>query len=98
LPESAYELPILQALDKAGGRAPAREVVAAVGKVVESKLTALDQEVLPNGGKRWENRVQFARLRLKEKGKLLSGSPRGVWELSDEGRVEAADGGTDGAS
>jgi restriction endonuclease Mrr len=86
LPESEYELPILRVLADHDGRAPAREVIAAVGKIVSAKLTALDREELPNGGKRWENRVQFTRLRLKERGLIESGSPRGLWELSDAGR------------
>jgi negative regulator of replication initiation len=87
LPESAYELPILQALVDQGGRAPAREVIAAVGEAVRERLTRLDQADLSNGGKRWENRVQFTRLRLKERGLIQSGSPRGVWEISDLGRA-----------
>jgi hypothetical protein len=86
LPETEYETPILRALESQGGRAPAREVVAAVGQAIEDKLTDLDRDDLPNGGKRWENRVQFTRLRLKERGLIKSGSPRGIWEISDQGR------------
>jgi Mrr N-terminal domain len=92
LPESAYEQPILKALVGQGGRAPAREVITAVGDAVREKLTQLDQADLSNGGKRWENRVQFTRLRLKERGLLLSGSPRGVWEISDLGRTALDEG------
>lgn len=85
LPESEYELPILRVLADRGGSAPARDVVTAVGKMVADRLTELDREELPNGGQRWQNRIQFTRLRLKERGLIKSGSPRGLWELADAG-------------
>jgi restriction endonuclease Mrr len=85
LPESAYEQPILRALAERGGSAPARDVVHAVGELVADQLTELDREKLPNGGERWQSRVQFSRLRMKEKGLIKSGSPRGLWELADVG-------------
>jgi hypothetical protein len=86
LPESAYEHPILGALVAAGGRAPAAEVISDVGRALTDELTPLDKEELPNGGLRWENRAQFTRLKLKERGLIVSGSPRGIWEISDAGR------------
>jgi Mrr N-terminal domain len=85
LPEREYELPILRALGREGGKAPAREVIAAVGEELGEKLTDLDRESLSTGDFRWENRVQFTRLRLKERGLIESGSPRGIWEISDRG-------------
>lgn len=90
LPESQYELPILRVLAERGGSAPARDVVDAVGKLVADRLTELDREELPNGGQRWQSRVQFTRLRLKERGLIKSGSPRGLWELADAGAAELA--------
>jgi hypothetical protein len=85
LPEEAYEVPILQVLDEGGGRAPTREVVDAVGRIVESRLTKMDKEEMEKGLPRWRNRVQFTRLRLVERGWLASNSPRGVWEITDQG-------------
>lgn len=86
LPESEYELPILAVLESRGGSAPARDVVHAVGEIMAERLTERDRELLPNGGgERWQNRVQFSRLRMKEKGLIKSGSPRGLWELADAG-------------
>jgi hypothetical protein len=86
LPEREYELPILQYLDESGGRAPSREVVQAVGAALADRLTELDRQELTAGDVRWENRVAFVRLRLVERGELLRGSPRGTWEISDQGR------------
>jgi hypothetical protein len=85
LPESEYELPILQALVESGGRAPTREVVERVGELVADKLTELDKENLSSGDVRWENRVQFTRLRMIEEGLLKKGSPRGTWEIGPAG-------------
>lgn len=86
LPESEYETPILRVLEERGGRAPTREVVQAVGEIVRDRLTDLDKAALASGDIRWENRVQFTRLRMIEHGLLQKDSPRGTWEISDKGR------------
>jgi len=85
LPESEYEGPILTVLGERGGSAPARDVVERVGALIEDRLTPLDRETQANGLKRWESRVQFTRLRMRKAGLVQAGSPRGVWELSDQG-------------
>jgi hypothetical protein len=86
LPESEYEIPILRSLDERGGRAPSREIVEAVGRALGDKLTELDRQPLKSGDIRWENRTAFVRLRLIERGELVKHSPRGTWEISDDGR------------
>jgi Mrr N-terminal domain len=86
LSERAYELPLLEVLDAAGGRMPTREAVAAVGERIADQLMSMDHDVLEHGRERWEMRVQFVRLRLVEAGMLEKESPRGVWEISDAGR------------
>jgi hypothetical protein len=86
LPEQEYELPILRALEEAGGTAPSKLVTEAVGQALASRLTDLDKEPLRSGDIRWQNRVQFTRLRLVEEGFLKKDSPRGTWEISDKGR------------
>lgn len=86
LDEHAYEIPILRALEENGGRAAAREVIDRVGEMVDDQLTPLDREMVETGGIRWQARVQFARLRMKEQGQLKPDSPRGTWEITDDGR------------
>ncbi len=86
LSERAYEIPILRTLEEHGGRAAAREVVDRVGELVDDQLTPFDREKVETGGIRWQARVQFARLRMKERGLLKQDSPRGIWEISDTGR------------
>ncbi len=85
LPESEYVEPILRVIDANGGRAPAREVIEGVGAIVDDRLTPLDKETLQSGSVRWHNRIQFTRLRMVNQGLLKRGSPRGVWEITDEG-------------
>lgn len=91
LPESEYEVPILRALADTGGRRPTREVVDEVGRMLDGRLTSVDHEPIRDGGPpRWQNRVQFARLRLVKAGLMNADSPRGVWEISaaGEGRLK----------
>jgi Mrr N-terminal domain len=86
LPESEYELPILRALDELGGWGAASEVIERVGKLLEADLTPEDHMQIASGLVRWKNRTQFVRLALIKSGDLIQGSPRGVWEISDQGR------------
>lgn len=86
LPESEYWLPILQILVEAGGEARSRDVIATLGDRLRSHLMPRDYEVLEMGEVRWQNRARFARLRMKELGLVSSDSPRGIWEITEEGR------------
>jgi Mrr N-terminal domain len=86
LPDGAYELPLLAILDEHGGRAPTREVLDALGERLGDRLMPADHEQLRTGEVRWRNRAQFVRLRLIERGEMKRDSPRGVWEISEQGR------------
>jgi hypothetical protein len=96
LPEEEYVEPLLQVLRDRGGRAPAREVIDEVGRRLADRLTRLDKEPVSSGGVRWQNRVQFARLRLLERGLLKRNSPRGLWEITDRGSEQVRPAGTSG--
>jgi hypothetical protein len=85
LPESEYEVPILEQLVARGGRAHATEITNAVGTQLADRLTDLDRQPLDSGEVRWRNRVQFTRLRLKDRGLLSANSPRGIWEITPAG-------------
>lgn len=86
LSEEAYELPLLAALADAGGSGTSRDITEAVGATLDGRLTGLDRESLKSGGIRWENRIQFVRLKLIERGFLEKDTPRGTWAISDAGR------------
>jgi hypothetical protein len=85
LPEVEYDQPILEALVEAGGRAPKREVIEAVGNKLQSRFLPTDLARLGNE-ERWKKRAQFRRLRLVDQGFIQRGSPRGVWEITEDGR------------
>ena len=89
LPEDAYEMPLLLSLAEAGGAAPSRAIVQAVGERLGSRLTDLDKEPLAGGAIRWENRVQFVRLKLIQRGLMTKEAPRGTWAISEEGKKYA---------
>jgi hypothetical protein len=78
-------VPILEILRDNGGRAPTREVIDALGERFDGRLSDADREPLSSGEIRWRNRAQFARLSLIEQGDMAKGSPRGVWEISEQG-------------
>ena len=87
LPEENYERPLLKALADAGGQAPYRDVVEAVGRELKDRLMPADFENLNSGAVRWQSRLQFVRLRLIERGYLDKNAPRGVWGITDAGRA-----------
>jgi Mrr N-terminal domain len=85
LPESEYHRPILEAITEAGGRAPKQVVIDGVGKRLSERLTEVDREELDSGGIRWQSRIQFARLRLVDRGLIEKNAPRGTWAITEEG-------------
>lgn len=89
LPQDEYVGPILDAIVAAGGAAPTQTILQAVGQRLQSKFHQADRERLPTGGIRWQNRAQWVRLRLVEEGLLSKDSPRGIWQVTDQGRSRA---------
>lgn len=85
LPLEDYFDTIIDVLRDQGGQAAARDVIAAVGDRLSDRLTSADKEPIESGLIRWQNRVQFARHRLVEAGRISKTSPRGVWALSPNG-------------
>lgn len=90
-PEEAFEQPILTVLDEAGGSLPYREALTAVGERMEPILNEHDRFTDDKGVARWEKRVPFVRLRLVERGLLAGDAPRGIWQLTDQGRAALAE-------
>ncbi len=87
-PQEAFRIPILRALVSMGGRGKVSDVLDRVEPLVAGQLRAVDREPLPSDHRqpRWRNSAQWARLELVTDGLLRSDSPRGVWEISEEGR------------
>ncbi|GBC77825.1 hypothetical protein HRbin08_01307 [bacterium HR08] len=87
-PEDAFRRLILEVLVELGGRAPMSEVLDRVEKKMEGRLTPHDYKPLPSDPKtiRWRNTAQWCRNTLVREGLMKGDSPRGVWEISEEGR------------
>lgn len=86
--ENAFFMPILQVLSDMGGRGRAGEIVEQVGQVMEPVLRDVDYEPLESDRKpRWQKAANWARRHMVDNGWLKSDSPRGTWEISDEGRA-----------
>lgn len=85
LPEEQYESAILRYLARTGGAATAKDVAAAVEEALGSRFSALERTKLRSGGVRWHSRLHFVRLHLVSRGLLANGSPRGTWELTQQG-------------
>ena len=86
-----YEMLILEILYERGGRAERSDVLGSIGKKLEGRLRPGDHEGTlgrPDYPTR-EHRVDGARQWLREHSYLKTGSPRGVWELTDRGHVHA---------
>lgn len=92
LPEVRYERPLLKVLADAGGQAPYREVVEAVGRELKDDLMEADFETLTSGSVRWQSRLQFVRLRLIQRGYLDKDTPRGIWGITEAGHAALAEG------
>lgn len=90
LPEPEYELPILQTLVELGGGAPTGGLLDALETKLDGRLQPMDRERLASGDVRWKNRAQFVRLKLVRGGDMAKDSPRGFWEISDQGRQRIA--------
>lgn len=91
LSETEYEIPILKIIVEHGGRAPAREVIDELETRLGGRLTDVDKQELSSGDVRWRNRAQFVRLRLVEQGDMVKDSPRGLWEITDQGQRRVGD-------
>ena len=91
LSEDQYELPLLQTLTELGGGAPMSVVLDALEPKLKDKLTTYDFETMKDGKTlRWHNRAQFVRLALVKQGDMKSDSPRGMWEISEQGEARVS--------
>ena len=79
-------LPLLQALVEMGGRGAAALVVDRVGAALARVLTDFDRQPLHSGDPRWRNTAHWTRSQLVQRGMLSKTSPRGIWEITPEGR------------
>ena len=86
-PEDDFRIPILETLIEFNGKAEMNDVLKKVSEKMKEKLNKFDMEKLPsNPQKRWENTAQWCRNTMVNEGLLSSDSPRGIWEITAEGK------------
>lgn len=87
-PEPSFRQPILEAIMELGGSAPIDDVLGLVEQNMSKELNDVDYQPLPSDPNclRWRNTAQWARYNMVQEGLLKSDSPRGIWEITEEGR------------
>ncbi len=92
-PQAVYEELLLKVLAEPpfNGRGDKRSVTLAIIEKMQKQklLKAADLELVATGETRGENAVAWARNALKDRGLVDRRSPRGLWELTAEGRAAA---------
>lgn len=88
-PVGDYYQSILQALNESGGSARVNDVLERVEQLMKGVLREIDYEPLPSNTEmlRWRNTAQWARDAMVKEGLLKSNSPRGIWEITEAGRM-----------
>ncbi len=91
-PQSVYEQFLLVTLeDEFKGRGDKRAVTQAILERMSKRgmISTADLELVSTGETKAENTISWGRNALKERGHLVRKSPRGIWELTPEGRAAA---------
>jgi hypothetical protein len=87
-PETAFYEPLLKVIAEMGGRGNMQQVLNKLGQVMKPALRDVDYLPLASDpdSLRWRNTAQWARNTLVKEGYLKADSPRGVWEITTQGR------------
>lgn len=87
-PQPAYRLPILRTLVEMGGSGSIGHVLDRVYEIMKARLNEHDLAAMPSdpATPRWRNTGQWARNALREEGLIGADSPRGIWEITEQGR------------
>ena len=94
-PQAAYEDFLLKVLaEQFNGRGDKRSVTLAIIEKMQKQklLRPADLELVATGEMRAENMIAWGRNALKDRGLLNRNSPRGMWELTTEGRAATGNG------
>ncbi len=87
-PHRAFYRPILTVLVEMDGAGQAGDVINAIEPLMKPILKEVEFTPLPSQPEqeRWRNPAHWSRHRLVREGLLKDDSPRGLWEVSDQGR------------
>ena len=87
LPQKSFRNPLLKTLLEMGGRAHASEIKGAIEPKVAPMLSDVDYKTVSTGDPRWWNAICWERAALVRDGLFSQDSPRGVWELTEKGKL-----------
>ena len=90
--QATYENFLLYTLEeKFAGSADKRSVTQEVVERLSKRglITSADLELVSTGETKAENMIAWGRNALKDRGLISRDSPRGVWELTSQGRAAA---------
>jgi len=83
--QKEIEIPLLQVLVELGGQARPKDIYPLVAKKFPEVPKVKFEERHKSGRNKWNNRVQFTRQTLKDKGEIDSPA-RGIWRITQKGR------------
>lgn len=88
-PEDAFTRPMLETLIEMGGSASVAKVLDRIGEKMKTIINDYDRQNLPSYPHeiRWRNAAQWCRNTLVQEGILKGDSPRGIWEISEKGKM-----------
>ena len=90
VPQREFRKPIFEALYEMEGRGRAADVLEEVERRMKSRLASIDYENIPSGSEpRWRRSANWERMQMVNDGWLKNDSLRGIWELSEQGWMEA---------
>lgn len=69
-----------------------QDVLRIAEDLMSNDLSEVDWQPLKSNSHsvRWKNSAQWARLHLSKEGLLSKDSPKGIWEISENGKVYLA--------
>ena len=88
-PQDIFRRPLVLALHNAGGAMCTDDIRRTLRSYKWPHAAHIDTEFVSSGQERWWNKVCWERNKLKDKGYIRRNSERGIWELSEKGRVLA---------
>lgn len=85
LPQRAFRFPLAQTLCELGGSGPTKDIRDALLRKMTPLLGPQDFAAVSSGDPRWWNAVCWERNAMVNEGLMRKDSPRGSWELTDQG-------------
>lgn len=88
-PEPEFVIPILKALEEAGGRGRTADIVDRVGQIMKGRLNLYDHKTTGTGATRWRNTAEWCRNTMANNMMppfLNPSAPHGWWEITEAGR------------